>query len=100
MNEMGRHTIPYGELPELLPAGVLTREWDSYRREVGRLLAEGHEGKFVLIKGEDVIGVHDAWDAAREMGLRLYLVEPFLVQEVRAQEPVLRLRGYSFPCPE
>ncbi|HKB39171.1 MAG TPA: hypothetical protein VKD72_22215 [Gemmataceae bacterium] len=99
MTEVGSRTIPCSELPEARPGDVLSQEWDTYRREVARLLAEGHEGKFVLIKGGQVIAVHDTWDAAREAGLRLYLLEPFLVRQVCAQEPLLRLRGYSLPCP-
>src|SRR5437868_3856214 len=45
-------TIPCTELPEAKPDSPLYHEWNYYRREVGRLLAEGQEGRFVLIKGE------------------------------------------------
>ena len=65
---------------------------------MARLLAEGHEGKFVLIKGDRIVSLHDAWGAAREAGLRLNLLEPFMVHEVRSQEPLLRLRGYGLSC--
>jgi hypothetical protein len=43
-------TIHYTELPEDTSEGPIAREWNFYRREVGRLLAEGHEGRWVLIK--------------------------------------------------
>lgn len=99
MNEAGRRTIPHTQLPEGRPGDVLHPEWSAYRREAARLLAEGHEGKFALIHGGRVLAVHDTWDAAREAGLRLFLREPFLVQPIRSEEPVLRLRGYSLPCP-
>src|SRR6478672_78125 len=52
-------TIPYTELPESQPDSPLAREWNFYRREVGRLLNEGLEGRWVLIKGEDLIGIWD-----------------------------------------
>src|SRR5947209_19608520 len=45
-------TISYTELPAPQPHSQLYREWNFYRREVGRLPAEGHEGRFILIKGE------------------------------------------------
>lgn len=100
MNEVVRPTISYTELPELAPGEVFQGEWDTYRREVSHLLAEGHEGRFVLIKGRQIIGLYDTWDAARLAGLGLYLMEPFLVQQILADEPIFRIRGYSLPCPK
>jgi len=40
-----RQTIHYTELPEDASESPIAREWNFYRREAGRLLAEGHEGK-------------------------------------------------------
>src|SRR5437762_1438554 len=48
--------IPWTELPEAKPGEVFYREWNTYRREVGHLLAEGQAGRYVLIKGEQIIG--------------------------------------------
>src|SRR5712671_3923260 len=45
-----RQTIHYTELPEDASEGRIAGEWNFYRREIGRLLAEGHEGRWVLIK--------------------------------------------------
>ena len=89
--------IHYTELPAAKPDDVLGREWNTYRREVGRLLSEGHAGRFVLIKGEEILGLYDTWDAARQVGLRRFLMQPFLVHEVRAEEPYLRIRGVNLP---
>ena len=91
-------TIHYTELPEASPDSALYQAWNTYRREVGRLLAEGQEGKYVLIKDDAVVGLFDTWDAAREAGLQHYLLSPFLVHQVQTREPVLRLRGYNLPC--
>jgi hypothetical protein len=98
MNEVGRRTIPYTELPELNDGGPLCAEWNTYRREVARLLAEGHEGKFVLIKGDQIVSMQDSWGAAEDEGLRLYLLEAFMIHEIRSREPLLRTRRYSLPC--
>ena len=60
------HTIHYTELPPMPldePQGV---ECEFYRREVGRLLAEGHEGRWVFIKGEEIIGIYDTREEAFE----------------------------------
>lgn len=91
-------TIHYTELPEASPDSPLHQAWNTYRQEVGRLLAEGQEGMFVLVKDDAVIGLYDTWDAAREAGLQRYLLSPFLVHQVQTREPVLRVRGYNLPC--
>jgi hypothetical protein len=90
--------IHHTELPEAKAGEALAEEWNTYRREVGRLLEQGHEGKFVLIKGQQIIDLHDSWESAREAGLERYLLEPFFVHVVRAEEPALRIRGYNLPC--
>ena len=89
--------VHYTELPEAKPEDMLGREWNTYRREVGRLLAEGQAGRFALIKAEEILGVYDSWEAAREVGLQRFLMQPFLVHEIRAEEPYLRIRGVNLP---
>jgi hypothetical protein len=83
-------TIHYTELPEDTSGGPTAKEWNFYRREVGRLLAEGHEGKWVLIVGEEIIGMWDSWDEARAVALDRYLMKSVLIHQVRNREPVLR----------
>jgi len=95
MNEQTRSTLPYTELPDLAPGEVFQEEWDTYRREVARLLAEGCEGRFVLIKGRQVIDIFDTWHAARIAGLRLSLTEPFFVKRLVVEEPILRRQPHS-----
>jgi hypothetical protein len=52
-----RPTIPYTELPDGTPDSPIASEWSLYRREVGRLLAQGHENRWVLIKGDQIMGM-------------------------------------------
>jgi hypothetical protein len=94
-----RPTIHYTELPEAKPGDVFYKEWNTYRREVGRLLSEGHEGHFALIKDETIVGIYDNWEAARGAGFQQFRLEPFLVQRILTREPLLRLRGCTQPCP-
>jgi hypothetical protein len=94
--EVRRPTIHYTELPNAKPGDTLYHEWTTYCREVGRWLAEGHEGKWVLIKGETVLGLYDTRQAARAEGLRRYLMESFLVHQIQTEEPVYRIRGFTF----
>ena len=98
MNDEVEATWPCEKLPEFAGHDVLRQEWSTYRREVARLVAEGHEGKAVMIKGDAVLGVFETWQAARAAGVRRFLREPFLVKVVHAAEPLLRVRGLSMPC--
>jgi hypothetical protein len=91
--------VHYTELPEAKPGEPLAEEWNTYRREVGRWLSEGLEGRHVLIKGEKVLGFYDTSEEARAVGLKLYLLQPFLVHPIRTEEPYLRIRGINHPWP-
>jgi hypothetical protein len=91
MHSTHPETIHYTQLAPARQSSPLAAEWETYRREVGRLLAEGHEGKTVLIKGTTIIGVYDSWDAATQEGYRRYLREGFFVKMILTQEPLLRL---------
>jgi hypothetical protein len=93
--DVKRPTIPDTQLPEAKPDDVLFLEWTTYRPEVGRWLAEGHEGERVLINGDRVLGLSDTRRAARAEGFKQYLMESFLVHQIQREEPVCRLRGYS-----
>jgi hypothetical protein len=85
--------IHYTELPPS-PPGTERLEWETYRREVGRLLAEGHEGKHVLIKHDAIIGIYDTDDEAMTEGYQRYSNEGFLVHQIQTWERVYRTRNY------
>jgi hypothetical protein len=99
MSKIRRPTVHHSQLPAARAGDPLAKEWDTYRREVAHMLAEGFEGKFALVKGEQVVAIHASWDAAREDGLRRFFPEAFLVQQICVEQPILRIRGYSLPCP-
>jgi hypothetical protein len=90
-----RLTIPYTGLAEAPPDSPIAMEWNFYRREVGRLLAEGHEGKWVLIKGEQIVGLYDNNEEAYER--QQVLTQPVVIKQILKREPVLRI-GYIPPC--
>jgi hypothetical protein len=86
-------SIRYSELPEVDPNRVLGREMNVYRKEVGRLLEEGNEEKFVLIKGDEIFGIFDTLDDAVDAGSNRFLGQPYLAKQILAEEPVYRIRG-------
>ena len=91
-------TIPYTQLPAAQPDSPLYQEWNVYRREVTRLLAEGQEGRFLLIKGEDIIGIWDTPEQAKAVALQKYLMQPCLIQQIRRREPVVRMSARFWGC--
>ena len=97
MNQPASNTISYRDLPPAQPGSQLAVEWDFYRREVGRLLEEGHEGRHVLIKGEEIIGIYCTHVEAVSQGYRRFHGQGFLVHEIQAEEKVLRVMGYFRP---
>ncbi len=91
-------TIHYTELPAARPGDVLGEEWETYRREVGRLLAEGNEGKYILIKGREIIGIWERQEEALRIAHQKFLLQAFLVHQIQERERFLRLRRH-WPCP-
>src|SRR3954447_6002107 len=97
----GELNMSGSETPELLqplwdlPANSpIKAEWDLFRRERPRLLAEGQEGRWVLIKGEEIIGPFDTYDEARNAGLARFGVVSMLVQQILRSYRILK-QGYN-----
>src|SRR5208337_945349 len=90
-------TIHFTELPPATPGNPVAAEWNYYRREAGRLLAEGNEGRWVLIKDEQLLGIWDTQDEAMAEGYRRFFRQPFLVHQIQEWERLLR-PGYHQRC--
>jgi WD40 repeat protein len=91
-------SLSYTELPGAQPGSRLCQEWNYYRREVARLLAEGKEGRFVLIKGQDILGIWDTRQEAKTAALARCLMQPCLIHQIRSREPLLRDPTRPRPC--
>lgn len=94
-------TIHYTELPPAPRGNVREVEWETFRRELPRLLAEGHEGKWVLIRGEELVARFDDWHTAHEEGHRRYGPTGFLTPRVSVEQPVRNCRPWwlALSCP-
>ncbi len=84
--------IHYTELAEAPLDSPIATEWNCYLQQVGRLLAEGQEGKWVLIKGEQIVGIWDSFDEADEM--QKALLKPVVIKQILSHELLLRI-GYN-----
>ena len=75
-------------------------EWNYYRRLVGRLVTEGQTGRWVVIKGESLVGFWDTLAEAETAALERSL-QPVLLKRVLEWEPVIRLslraQGWHIP---
>ncbi len=91
-----RPTIPFTELPEDTSDNPRAGEWNFYRREVGRLLAEGHEVRWILIHNGAIVGLWDTEDEADRIRLQRFPMQPVLLKQICALEPVLRGGGYQY----
>jgi hypothetical protein len=89
-----RPTVHYTEIPEDHSASTLATEWNFYRREVGRLLGEGHEGRWLLIHGNQIIGIWDTEGEADRVRFQRFPGRPVLLKQIRVREPILRGGGY------
>lgn len=67
---------------------VLKAEYAFYQRIKSQLIAEGKEGKTVLIKGEAIVGLFDSEREAYEAGVRKFGTALFMIKQIFAREPV------------
>jgi len=100
---LNEKTIPYTELPSLPLDCEYHHEWNTYRRNVARLLANGLEGTWVLVKGDNILAAFPAWKTAYLAGLAMIaekeIRHPFLLHQVRSNESASRLEEYRRQCP-
>jgi hypothetical protein len=85
------------DLPDLPEDNPLAREWKAYKREIIRLLGEGHVGRHALIKGDTVLSIWDTSYDAYQAGRIQFGLDTFMVQEI---EPIITpvRYGYSRLC--
>ncbi len=68
------------EFPEQL--APLRTEIEAYYRELPRMLEEGQEGRYAVVKGGAVHGAWDTYRDALQYGYDRFGVESFMVQVV------------------
>jgi hypothetical protein len=83
-------SIHFTNLPESHPGTPLSDEWNTYRRELPQWLAEGHEGRYVLIKGPIIHGFFTTFDSAVDQGEELFPDQDFLAQPILEYQPLYR----------
>src|SRR5438132_1197411 len=90
-------TIPVEHMPENLKARAA--EINTYMREVPQLLRDGHDGRFALISGDQLIGLWDTHADAMQAGYDQFGVDGrFIAQKIdsRYYERFLTLVGKPY----
>lgn len=64
---------------------ALERELATFRSKLQELKAE-HEGKFVLVHGDEVVDAFNSYEDALKAGYDRFGLAPFLVKQVHAIE--------------
>lgn len=75
-----------GRNTKLIMGNVLSKEIETYQKNKQKLLKES-SGKFVLIKGEEIINVFDTSADAIKVGIDKFGNTPFLVKQILEIEP-------------
>lgn len=65
---------------------ALEKEILTYAHKLPGLLAQ--QGKFVLVHGEDVVGIYDSYEDALKFGYQRFQLSPFLVKQIAPAERV------------
>ena len=78
---------------------LLAAEISTYERELARLVADGQEGRWVVIRTDQLIGIWDTFDDAIQAGYERLPPNPFLVRQIRAKTPVVRIPLQRTSCP-
>lgn len=79
-----------------------TKGVEALREELGFFqsmraqLLMAHEGKFVLIKGHELVGVFESQQQAYALGLEKLGNVPFLIKQVVREEPVQTIPALHF----
>jgi hypothetical protein len=61
---------------------ALEKELETFKRELPNLLAQ--EGKYVVVSGDDIVGVFAAYEDALTVGYEKCGLKPFLVKKIQA----------------
>jgi hypothetical protein len=91
-------TIHSTKLPDVPPDDPLYGEWNFIRRQLPRLLAEGHEGKWAVVKREEIVALYPTEREALTAGHTTFPLQHFLVQPIRTWEPLLQTSPYCWAC--
>ena len=82
-------SIHYTELTEDRSNDPAAQGWNVYVREVGRLIAEGNEGKWIVIAEGRIIGLYETRPEATCVTAGGKFSWPCILKQIKVQEPLM-----------
>ena len=74
---------------------ALEKEMETYNAKLPEL--KENEGKFVLIKGDEVAGIYTSYEDAMKDGYKQFKLTPFLVKQIQSIEQVQFISRFVDP---
>ena len=74
---------------------ALEKELETYKKKLPEL--KNNEGKFVLIKGEEVVDTFTSYEDAIKEGYKKFKLDPFLVKQISQVEQVQFITRFLAP---
>ena len=75
---------------------ALEKELETYKNKLPELKQD--EGKYVLIRGDEVIDTYTSYEDAIKEGYRRFNLEPFLVKQIHSIEQIQFITRSINPC--
>lgn len=75
---------------------ALEKELETYKSKLPEL--KQHEGKFVLIQGDEVVDTYTSYEDAIKEGYKRFGLQPFLVKQIHSIEQVQFISRFVIPC--
>lgn len=76
---------------------ALEKELATYQEKLSEL--KQHEGKFVLIHDSEIVDLFSTYEDAIKAGYQQFNLDPFLVKQIHAIEPVFCITRHITPSP-
>ena len=78
---------------------ALEKEFEFYVKNRDAFIDQGYEGKFVVIKDQEILDFFAAYEDALRQGLKKYGNVPFLIKEISRFERInFFFHGVSLEC--
>lgn len=80
--------LPLPATPSLTPEerARLERDFETYRRELPRLLQEGHANRYVIIRDDHVVSIWDTASDAIQAACEKFGLEPVAINKLNPQD--------------
>lgn len=73
-------------------------ELSTYRAQLPALIEKGNEGKYVVIRGQQLVEVFATYEAALDSAYEKFGLEPFFVKKISRDQSTVHFTRDLGPC--